>query len=233
MRRFVLGRGAASLCLIAALAACAAPAVMPRPHVVAGGTAEAQAAHPVDTLAVTASAAARSGAVAGPTRRIQRPGTAPSSPEGDELAFVGEILRQMQLHSYATGNETCGYVGRDAQGQMMASPINVGREASCLLPRTPAGMRVAASIHTHGTYSPAYASEFPTVQDMTTDARDGINGYISTPGGRLWYVNTATMTVYQLCGRACLPQDPNYRPEDDGPVRPILTIADLRAWENY
>lgn len=219
MRRLVLGRGAASAILLAAFAACTAPL----PQAAAIATPGAEQADP--TSATTSTAA--------PARRFQRPGTAPSSPTGDELAFVQGILHQMQLQSYATGAETCGYVGRDAQGQMMATTINIGREASCLLPRKPAGMRTVASIHTHGTYSPAYASEFPTVQDMTTDARDGINGYISTPGGRLWYVDTVTMTVRQICGRNCLPQDPHYRPEDDGPVRPVFTIADLRAWEAY
>ncbi|MBW7922167.1 MAG: DUF4329 domain-containing protein [Rubellimicrobium sp.] len=225
MRRSVLGRGAASLCLLAVLAACADFGTAPRPHVVAIG--------PTDVLMAGATPAPTAATqAAAPARRFQRPGTYPSSPDGDELAFVTDILTQMQVRSYATGNETCGYVGRDAQGRMMATPINTGREASCLLPRIPPGMQTVASIHTHGTYSPAYASEFPTVQDMTTDAHDGINGYISTPGGRLWYVDTVTMTVRQLCGRGCLPQDPHYRPEDDGPVRPMFTVGDLRAWES-
>jgi hypothetical protein len=92
-------------------------------------------------------------------------------------------------------------------------------------------MTLLASFHTHGTYSPYYASEFPTVTDMMSDAAEDIDGYISTPGGRLWYVDTDTMTVRQLCGRGCLPQDPNYRPEDDGPLRPVFTIADLRRFE--
>ncbi len=223
LRRSVLGRSAASLLALALLAACAFPADRPRPHVVSFDSAHAAAPTPA---AIPARAPF-------PTRRSYRHDIVPSSPTGDELAFVTEVLRQMQLRSYASGSETCGYIGRDAQGQMMVSQITTGREASCLLPRTPPGMRVAASIHTHGTYSPAYASEFPTVQDMTTDARDGINGYISTPGGRLWYVDTSTMTVRQLCGRSCLPQDPHYRPEDDGPVRPMFTLADLRAWEAY
>ena len=227
MRHSVPWRGAASLCLAFALAACALPGAGQGPHVVAIGPTGAMAGAMAGALAADKAAATTT------APRRQRPGTVASDPSGDELAFVTDLLREMQLRSYATGSETCGYVGRDPQGQMMASPINTGREASCLLPRTPPGMRVAASIHTHGTYSPAYASEFPTVQDMTTDARDGINGYISTPGGRLWYVDTATMSVRQLCGRGCLPQDPHYRPQDDGPVQAAYTIAELRAWEAY
>lgn len=217
-QRFAIWRGAVLLGLAATLAACTLPGMQLQPQ----GSAIVESATP-PAQTVRAAIGPRSGRMV----------TAPSSPTGDELEFTRETLRQMQLHSYATGSETCGYVGRDAQGQMMASPINVGHEASCFLPRPPANMRVTASIHTHGTYSPAYASEFPTVQDMTTDARDGINGYISTPGGRLWYVDTGTMTVRQLCGRGCLPQDPHYRPEDDGPVRDMFTIEQLRVWESY
>lgn len=229
MRRFVLWRSAASLGLALVLAACGLPDSASRPHIGAIGPAEAIEAAGTQTAGTSVT---RTSHVLAGTRG-GRMATAPSSPTGDELEFVAETLRQMQLHSYATGSETCGYIGRDTQGRMMATPINVGREASCFLPRPPAGMRVVASIHTHGTYSPVYASEFPTVQDMTTDARDGINGYISTPGGRMWYVDTGTMTVRQLCGRGCLPQDPHYRPEDDGPVRPMFTLAQLRAWESY
>lgn len=224
-------RSAASLGLALVLAACGLPDSPLRPYIDSIGPAEAIAAGSQPPH-ISDDAVSRTSRAVGPAR-IGRLNTAPSSPTGDELDFATETLRQMQLHSYATGAETCGYIGRDAQGRMVATPINVGREASCFLPRPPAGMRVSASIHTHGTYSPAYASEFPTVQDVTTDARDGINGYISTPGGRMWYVDTQTMTVRQMCGRGCLPQDPQYRPEDDGPVRPMFTLAQLRAWESY
>lgn len=163
---------------------------------------------------------------------VSRSGPLESQPTGDELTFVTALLTDMQRSSFARNREACGYIGRDAQGRMMASRINIGDEASCYLPALPQGMRPLASVHTHGRYSPYYASEFPTVQDMTTDAEDGIDGYISTPGGRLWYVDTDTMTVRQLCGRGCLPQDPRYRPEDDGPVRNIFTLRDLQRWEN-
>ncbi|MCC7321051.1 MAG: DUF4329 domain-containing protein [Rubellimicrobium sp.] len=241
MRRFVLARGAAFLTLLAALAACDMPVsggAGQRPRIIATGVGTAIAVpaqgRPQGAVAISPQGGAGgSAAIPAAANPGTRPGTAPSSPTGDELAFVTQTLTQMQLRSYSTGSETCGYVGRDAAGQMMASVINTGQEASCYLPRIPNGMRVVASIHTHGTYSPAYASEFPTVQDMTTDARDGINGYISTPGGRLWYVDTATMSVRQLCGRGCLPQDPHYRPQDDGPVQAAYTIAELRAWEAY
>ncbi len=159
------------------------------------------------------------------------PVTAPSSPTGAELAAVTDILSDLQLVSFATNAEHCGYIGRDAAGRIITTDINRGTEASCDLPSIPPGMAVVASFHTHSTYSPEYASEWPTATDMMSDAAYGISGYISTPGGRLWYVDTQSMTVRQLCGRACLPQDPDYRPEDDGPLRPVMTLSDLQRWE--
>lgn len=157
--------------------------------------------------------------------------TAASTGTGPELAFVTGILRDLQIQSFAANAEFCGYIGLDPGGNLMSSPINQGDEASCPLPIVPPQMTMLASFHTHGTYSPYYASEFPTTTDMLTDAADNIDGYISTPGGRLWYVDTDTMTARQLCGRGCLPQDPNYVADDDGPVRQMFTLADLAAFE--
>ncbi len=157
--------------------------------------------------------------------------TAESSPTGAELAAAREVLTRLQYDSFTANAEHCGYIGLDQAGQIMLTPINRGSEASCELPAIPAGMTLLASFHTHGTYSPYYASEFPTSDDMLSDMAQNVDGYISTPGGRLWYVDSDTRTVRQLCGRGCLPQDPNYRPEDDGPVEPMFTLADLQRWE--
>ncbi len=150
---------------------------------------------------------------------------------GTELAFVTDLLADVQRRSFATGREHCGYIGLDPLGRWVTTPIVVGEEAACPLPPVPLGLRVAASFHTHGTYSPFYASEWPTTQDVATDRASGIDGYISTPGGRLWHVDTDTMTVRQLCGRGCLPQDPNYVGAEDGPLRPVMTYGQLQAWE--
>jgi hypothetical protein len=166
-----------------------------------------------------------------PGRRAPRVPTAESNPTGAELAFVRGLLAEMQRRSFAEGREYCGYIGLDSAGRLGATPISRGTEASCRLPAFPRGFNPVASVHTHGTYSPDYQSEFPTVQDMLTDRASGIDGYIATPGGRLWHVDTDTMTVRLLCGRGCLPQDPLYRPEDDGEVRPAYTLAELRVRE--
>lgn len=151
---------------------------------------------------------------------------------GPELRYVSGILTRLQRQSFAQNREFCGYIGVDDLGQWMTTPVMPGNEASCPLPDIPAGMRLIASFHTHGTYSPYYASEWPTTQDMATDASDDIDGYISTPGGRLWHVDTDTMTVHEICGRGCLPQDPNYVAAEDGPLRRTMSYQELLIWEN-
>jgi Domain of unknown function (DUF4329) len=151
---------------------------------------------------------------------------------GAERAAAEAILTDLQLASFAANTEFCGYLGLNPAGTIVTSAISQGTEASCRLPDVPAGMTLLASFHTHSTYSPEYASEFPTTTDMLSDQADNIDGYISTPGGRLWYVDSDTMTVRQLCGRGCLPQDPGYVAADDGPVRDLFTLADLQRLEN-
>lgn len=151
--------------------------------------------------------------------------------DGAELGFVTALLADMNRRSFAMNREHCGYVGLDPMGNWMASPVIAGAEASCALPTIPPGMTVVASVHTHSTYSPYYASEWPTAQDVATDRASGIDGYISTPGGRLWHVDTDAMVVRDLCGRGCLPQDPGYVAADDGPLRPVMSYAQLQAWE--
>jgi hypothetical protein len=158
--------------------------------------------------------------------------TAEATGSGAELAAVTAILRDLQLASFAANTEYCGYLGQDASGAYITSQINQGTEASCTLPNIPAGMTLLASFHTHSTYSPEYASEFPTSTDLLSDQADQIDGYISTPGGRLWYHDSDTLTVRQLCGRGCLPQDPGYVASDDGPLRSSFTLNDLYRLEN-
>ncbi len=160
-------------------------------------------------------------ALAGTTRPAPRP------PDPAERALATAILSDLQLRSFAQNREFCGFILTDGAGGLFPSPINAGSEATCPLPRVPHGVSLVASFHTHGTYSPFYQSEYPTVQDMLIDAATGTNGYISTPGGRLWYVDSRAMVVTQLCGRGCLPQDPYYDPADDGDLRRSYTLEEL------
>jgi hypothetical protein len=152
---------------------------------------------------------------------------APRAPDPAERALATSILADLQARSFAQNREFCGFILTDGEGRLFPSPVNAGSEATCPLPQVPRGVALVASFHTHGTYSPFYQSEYPTVQDMLIDAATGTNGYISTPGGRLWYVDSRAMVVTLLCGRGCLPQDPFYDPTQDGDIRPSYTLDEL------
>lgn len=156
---------------------------------------------------------------------------AESDPSGAELAFVRRLLAGLNGTSFAQNTEICGYLGRDPQGNLFTTENAIGREAECYLPTPPATMTLLASYHTHGTYSPEYDSEFPTTTDMDSDRAANIDGYISTPGGRLWHVDSDTMVVTELCGVGCLPMDPGYQPDEAGRITASYTYAALRQHE--
>lgn len=227
-----LVRGAAVAALAVALAACAPP---PASTGIIGSTMVGGPAFPLSgaiTMPQTSGMAVSSGALAA-TRPTATPQRAPTPPDLTERAMATAILTDLQWQSFAENREFCGYIVRDRTETLRIGPISRGVEASCPLPQVPASLDLVASFHTHSTYSPYFQSEFPTVQDMLTDVETGINGFISTPGGRLWYVDGAALVVTQLCGRGCLPQDPNYDPRDDGDVRQIYTLDELRRREAF
>lgn len=150
-----------------------------------------------------------------------------------EHRYVKELFIDIQLRSFAENREICGYIGYDRDGRLQTSAINIGTEDSCRLPNFPSKLRVVASFHTHSTYSPRYRSEYPTVQDMDSDSYWDVNGYIATPGGRLWYHDRHDSTVTQLCELECVPQDPNFQVEPGDPIRRVYTRRQLEKIEGF
>ena len=146
-----------------------------------------------------------------------------------EAAFMKAQLNVIQARSIAENREYCGYLGIDQRGQYAISRPVRGRAASCGPERPPAGFRVIASWHTHAAYSPRYDNEVPSVQDVEGDFQEGINGYLATPGGRIWFVNYATRRAELLCGRNCVISDPGFRVDHSNPVPPSFSLASLRA----
>jgi hypothetical protein len=85
-----------------------------------------------------------------------------------------------------------------------------GGEGSCR-PNSPQdGYEILASFHTHGAYSAEYDSEYPSLEDVNADMNEGNDGYVATPGGRIWYIDGATGVSSLLCDRGCVRADPNY-----------------------
>ncbi|MEM8849024.1 MAG: DUF4329 domain-containing protein [Pseudomonadota bacterium] len=137
-------------------------------------------------------------------------------------------LTELQEPSFAQNREFCGVIGRFGDGRMAITPHRGGREASC----TPRGWRgmaeILATYHTHGAYGPHFDNEVPSLYDLLSVMEERVNGYVSTPGGRFWFVDGRRGEARLICGPGCLPSDPDFR--DDGLAVPnVLTLADLRA----
>lgn len=144
-----------------------------------------------------------------------------------EMEFVMGLMESMNQLSVRFNREVCGFILQDAEGNFSSTKVSWGGEASCAsLPIEP-GVRAVSSWHTHAAWGLGYDGEVPSIQDVEGDMRFGVNGWVATPGGRLWYVDGTTGTMSQACGRDCLPADPNFFPEEHGPVAEIYSLDGL------
>ncbi len=143
-----------------------------------------------------------------------------------EAQFAADTLARLQATSFADGVEYCGFVGIDRAASLVATPAVRGTHAGCTLPLYPAATQITASYHTNAGYDVAYNSEIPSALDMDTDRLNHTNGYVATPGGRLWFIDTARATTCQLCATPCLPRDLRHR-EPQTPVALAYSCADL------
>ena len=62
---------------------------------------------------------------------------------------------------------------------------------------------------------------------LPADADEEVNGWLVTPGGRIWYIDSERGVTRQICGRNCVPADPNFEPEVFGPIKKSYTLRDL------
>ena len=147
--------------------------------------------------------------------------------ESAELTFVKALFAQLQPLSIDKNREYCGYIGFDADGVLAASKPKKGRAGSCV-PNDPDELdTILASYHTHGAYSPDYYNEVPSGEDMEGDEAEGIDGWVATPGGRLWYIDTQDMVAAQACGLGCVASDPTFVVGDMGQVQDSYTYDEL------
>ena len=143
-----------------------------------------------------------------------------------ELALARKVLGQLQGQSAIENVEYCGYIGYDETGTLVASEPIPGGSDWCE-PEWPEALDVVASYHTHAGYDPNAWSEIPSGTDMETDEDEGIDGYVSTPGGRLWFIDTTDMIASQICGIGCLPRAPNFQPAPEDDIRESYTYDQL------
>jgi hypothetical protein len=128
-----------------------------------------------------------------------------------ERAAAKKILGDLQARSIRDNREYCGLLLRLPNGKLISSKAFRGGKARCNVRRIPDVGTVVASYHTHGAYLPGYDNEVPSILDLQVEMEWGIDGYVSTPGGRFWLVDGRRGTIRMLCGPGCLPSDPNFR----------------------
>lgn len=145
----------------------------------------------------------------------------------NEVALVRQVFAQIQPLSFRDNREYCGYIGLNFDGELVATPATRGRVDSCFAADPDELEILYASYHTHGGYVPEDAVEVPSVEDVEGDVDEGVDGYVATPGGRLWYIDTEDMIVSQICGVGCLPSDPRFLPGASANVAPGYSYDQL------
>ncbi|SLN12180.1 DUF4329 domain-containing protein [Pseudooctadecabacter jejudonensis] len=154
---------------------------------------------------------------------------APNAPSGPVVDnFARRFLNSIQAQSIRDRSEYCGYIRLSATGQLEATQPIRGTFAGCEMPAPRAGQGIIASYHTHGAFDQGYDNEVPSTLDLRSDFQFGMDGYVSTPGGRVWLVDVQTRTTRQLCGRGCVISDPLYQDTGDASIRPAYTLPDLQ-----
>ncbi|HKL68177.1 DUF4329 domain-containing protein [Salibaculum sp.] len=151
-------------------------------------------------------------------------------PSWEEIDYAKSVLAEIQPRSIAKRREYCGFIGRDTDGSLVATPAVPGTVASCLpiWPRADE-MRVVASYHTHGAFDLGYINEVPSDIDLEGDIFRGIDGWVATPGGRLWFNDAAAEETRLVCGVGCLPVSPEFYKGLNGPVAKRYSLQELSA----
>ena len=144
----------------------------------------------------------------------------------EEIDLAQRTLSRLQEPSFRKRREHCGFIGYDARGQLVAGPASEGTMDSCAAPY-PTDLAVTASYHTHGAYDEGYFNELPSLIDVEGDASVYLDGYVATPGGRLWLVMGRTRSVHLICGLGCLPVAPGFRKGSSGEILDGYSYEDL------
>ncbi|MFU7528936.1 DUF4329 domain-containing protein [Qipengyuania sp. ASV99] len=154
----------------------------------------------------------------------------PTLPQSQVEAYARQQLDALQAESFASDRELCGIIFETSDEKLGVSRPTDGDVASCDISYfDEPGMVPVASFHTHGKHSVRYDGEVPSLIDIESDVASGIDGYVSTPGGRLWHIDHRHAVARQVCGPGCLKQDPGYRPCTGDNVARVYTIEQLRS----
>lgn len=152
-------------------------------------------------------------------------------PDVQELKFIKDLFNRIQPATFANNKEYCGYIGYDKNGVLIATTAYMGKENSCMPQEPPLDLEIVGSYHTHGAFSAEADSELPSSDDMMGDMEEDIDGFIATPGGRIWYIDTIDNIAEMVCERHCIMSDPNFDATLLDPVSDRYTLAQLQQRE--
>lgn len=160
---------------------------------------------------------------------IERVYAEPQSAQEEIDQFAKQKLDALQKRSFASDVEYCGMIYEDRRGNLSSTPAFRGDDATCDIEFEYGGnLNPIASFHTHGAYNYDYDNEAPSLIDMEADIGNKVDGYIATPGGRMWRIDWRDKRAILICGARCLEQDPNYRPCKGYPVKSEYSLEGLR-----
>lgn len=148
--------------------------------------------------------------------------------QAEVQSFARQQLNAVQQRSFAGDVELCAIIFEDSNGELGTTPVREGSKASCNIAYfDEPGMAPIASFHTHGSHDRDYDSEVPSIIDITSDVESGTDGYVSTPGGRFWHIDSRNRRAVMVCGEGCLNQDPRYRPCPADALKSAYTLEEL------
>lgn len=154
-------------------------------------------------------------------------------PDASEIAFVKEFLNTLQQKSFKNNREYCGYFGFDDDDEFAATPAKKGKQDGCW-PDDPGNeLDLFASYHTHGAFSVEADSELPSSGDLKADIEEELDGYISTPGGRLWFNDSVAGTATMICNYNCMLSDPDFDKDLLDPTRRKYTLIQLLQRDEF
>ena len=142
-------------------------------------------------------------------------------------AYARSILVQIQPMSLHQSRQYCGTIGLTRSGLLTSSTVSMGDSQDCAPPAPPEAATVIASFQTYGGYAPGVNRELPSVKDVRANVSSGQDSYISTPGGRFWYVNGKQGVAQQICGIGCLPRARDFVAGEWGKIRKSYTLEQL------
>lgn len=141
--------------------------------------------------------------------------------------YLADFFAPIQEKSIADEREYCGYFGLNDAGKLIATKPKRGREDSCLAEPSDDMVEVLASYHTHGAFHYEADAETPSSADLEADIDEQVDGYVATPGGRIWKNDADREKAILLCGRNCTVSDPDYDSQAFPPVNGSYTLDGL------